>query len=103
DDIEDMFAGELLESYRSVEEVDFNDFADMSNYKKKKVKILTKNCTANICHITYALTYGVYENNKEKFETTVKKIADLQNFDGRWKITRIKNVKTHHHSKQAIE
>lgn len=102
-DIEDIFTGELLEQYQAVEEVEFNDFADMSQYKKKNVKVLSKSCSADLCHITYTLTYGVYENGSEKYESTVKKIADLKKVDDLWKIKSVKNVKTYHQSDKPIE
>ena len=82
---------------------EFSEFTQNVKYKKKKFKILLKKCDEKKCFITYLLTYTQPVPKNPDFEIDVKKIAEMENIEGEWKIVRVNNVKSYIESTKPLE
>lgn len=91
--------GPLYMQIENMSDSEFKNFSSVVNIKKKEFKILSSRCKNQQCYITYYLSYyNVDNNNKTEVLTDVKKVAEIINEDGSWKIKDIVNIKTYHKS-----
>jgi hypothetical protein len=98
----DRTAGKLKTAIENMDEEEFEDFNKLPNVKNAKVKVLSKTCDNDTCTLTYLVSYNIYENNKNAFETEVKKIAEMEKEGDEWKITDVSNLKTYIEAKDSI-
>lgn len=82
---------------------EFDHFTKNIKYKKKKFKVILKKCNDSRCFITYILTYAQPLPNNPDFEIEVKKIAELKNQEGLWRITNVNNVKSYIEGLKPLE
>lgn len=94
--------GKMRQSLENISEEDFAKFADLRNVKKDSFKVLSKSCQEKKCFITYSIGYQTLDDNKVTFVTDVKKIAEVQNENGKWLIAEVSNIKTYHEALEAI-
>lgn len=87
--------GKLQQGLENTSEEEFQKFADMRNMKQESFRILSKSCMEKKCFITYAIAYRSKQDDKATSATEVKKIAELQQVDGKWLIADVSNVKTY--------
>lgn len=102
DFILERVGGKLRQSLENISDEEFAKFVDLRNVNKDSFKILTKSCQEKQCFITYSISYTTLNDNKPAFTTEVKKIAELQNDNGRWLISDVTNVKTYHEALEPI-
>lgn len=99
--------GEMASEIKDMSKDEFSFFAKLKKYHKKDFKIRAKNCDNSKCMIVYTLKYDEYENKKREIKESsveVKKVAEIvKNNDGKWKITKVDNVKTYLDSHQDIK
>lgn len=95
-------AKSLKDSILSMNKEDFESFQEVNLVKNVKVDILNESCVEQKCHITYLMKYTSKTEEGEKFESEVKKIAELLKFEEHWKIIKISNIKTFHEGKSPI-
>ncbi|MDA8791595.1 hypothetical protein N9N67_00035 [Bacteriovoracaceae bacterium] len=97
-------AGKMLASVEALNEEEFNEYSRPIDVKKKKFKIMKKNCIEedNSCFLTYIISY---DTPTEKPETSaqVKKIAEMKKIENSWKIVEVVNVKTFYENKESID
>lgn len=94
--------GKMRQSLENISEEEFNKFADMRNVQKDSFKILSKSCQEKKCFLTYSVAYRTKEDDKTKFTSEVKKIAEIVNENGKWLIADVSNIKTYHESLEPI-
>lgn len=94
--------GKMRQSFENISEEEFTKFADMRNIKKDSFKILSKSCQEKKCFITYSIGYQTIADNKTAHTSEVKKIAEIQNENGKWLIAEVSNIKTYHESLEPI-
>ena len=61
----------------ALEGKELKKFLDSSDLKKKRLKILLKNCGDDQCFITYVVAYGQAKKGSDRYAIEVKKIAQL--------------------------
>lgn len=102
-DVLERLTGKMRISVESMEDADFEKFADLSKYKRESLRIISKSCQEKRCYLTYALSYRTTSDNKATWSSEVKKIVELQWVDGKWLIADVSNIKTYHESSESIE
>lgn len=103
EDVMGQTTGKLRLSLESMEDEEFNKFADLRDYKKSSFRIISKSCQEKRCYVTYAIGYKQAPAGKTEWSSEVKKIAELQWEEGRWLIADVSNIKTYHEASQQIE
>ena len=95
--------GELLEHIKNSPTEEIEKYLDLSNYKKRKVKINHKECINDKCSINYSLAFDIKSpQGMVNTEAEVRKLAELVRIDGGWKLSDITNIKTFYNSKEAL-
>lgn len=95
--------GPLYDSINLQNDEDFEKFCmDVKNYRKKKFSINIQECSETHCSITYVIKYNVIKDKIKAYSIDVKKIAELELEDNKWKISDVSNIKTYIDSKQQI-
>jgi len=94
--------GKMRQSLENISDEEFAQFADLRGVKKDSFKILSKSCQEKKCFITYSVGYQTIEKDKPAFVSEVKKIAEMQNEDGKWLIGEVSNIKTYHEALEPI-
>jgi len=95
--------GSLNEELAKMSDEDYNTFADINDYKKRKLKINLKKCAEDQCFITYTLSFYKKDAKEKTASVEVKKIAELSKTEDGWKIADVNNVKTYIESKKVID
>jgi hypothetical protein len=95
-------AGKLKENVQNMSEEDFKKFADLRQVKNTSFKILSKSCQEKKCFMTYSIAYHTNQEDQLKFQSEVKKIAELAEIQGKWLIVDVSNVKTYHEAMEPI-
>ncbi len=93
DDVKDYISDSYLESMNDLRETKYEK---LENIKRKKFKIISKNCSSNECKITYFISYVTVDGKEKEFETETKKVASLIPGGDGWLINKIDHVKTYH-------
>lgn len=96
-------SGKLLDFYEKLNDEEFKKVLDANIKKVKKVKINLRKCSQSKCSITYTLNYISGEKGENEVLAEVRKIAELTNVDGSWKVSDVLNVKTYYDSKTPLE
>jgi len=102
DELLEMTTGELYERINSMEGKDLEEFLNVKDLKKRKLKVLLKNCEENECFLTYVLRYGQGAANPKDFGIEVKKIAKVEREGQTWKVAEVSNVKTYIEAKKEL-
>ena len=97
----ELTTGELKAKVESLTEEQFKSYSNTSIYNLKNIKVVLKSCTANACSITYILSYNKPGNGTDL--TEVKKIAELEQIEGSWKVKEVSTVKTYFESDKPID
>lgn len=99
---EKFTTGEMWDQIQEMGEEDFSKNTRMVNVTDVKIKILSKTCESNKCVITYTAKYKTKNSEEGKFESEVKKIAEVQQDGEYWKMAKVTNLKTFHESNKPI-
>ncbi len=99
----DMTAGELNMSLQQMTDEQYQQFSNVSKYKRGNFNISLKKCTEDTCYITYTLKYDVMDNQTKTLSAEIKKVAKLILDNKVWKVADVSNVKTYFDSKQPID
>ena len=102
DKLLEMTTGDLNRSIGEMSDSAFERFTQMK-LKKKSFKIINSRCEGPSCSITYFIKYQSLEDPASLFTTSAKKIVRLNNEEGVWKISEVKNIKSFHDNEKAIE
>lgn len=102
DDLLEMTTGQLYQKIDSLEGKELEEFLDSKDLKKKKLKVLLKNCEGEQCFLTYVLGYGQGAANPQDFGIEVKKIAKVERDGQVWKVSEVSNVKTYIEAKKEL-
>jgi len=97
----ELTAGELKAKVESLTDEQFKRYINTQMYRLKNLKVVLKSCTATTCSITYILSYNKIEG--EGLLNEIKKIAELEQIEGSWKIKDVSTVKTYFESDVPIE
>lgn len=103
DDLLDMTTGALQEKISDMGEEELKKFLEIDKLKKKRLKILLKNCQETECSLTYMLSYSQGDSKPKDFGIEVKKIAQLMKIENSWKISDVSNVKTYIEAKKNLD
>lgn len=103
DSLLDMTTEPLKERIGSLEGKELEEFLNVKDLKKKKLKILVKNCEGQTCFLTYVLGYGQGESNPKDFGVEVKKIAKIEQIGQEWKVAEVSNVKTYIEARKELD
>lgn len=98
----DKVTGKMRQSLENVTEDEFKQFADLRNVSRDSFKILSKSCQEETCFLTYSISYKTKQEDKNMFNSEVKKIAELTLIEGKWLIADVTNIKTYHESLEPI-
>ena len=98
----DRTTGKLFAAIESMDEDEFKSFTKIENISAVNFKILYKNCRASECFLTYEIEYQQKNEENQQFESISKKIAQLNEVDGQWKISDVTNVKSYIDSKTPL-
>lgn len=96
------FDGALHDQIKESTQEEFEKIIDMKNHSKKNMKIILKSCEDLKCYITYILKYD-QTTTDDKYQIDVKKIVELHEIEGKWKITGVDNTKTFIEGKNPIK
>lgn len=99
----ERLTGKMKISIESMDDADYEKFADLRQYKRESFRIISKSCQEKRCYVTYALSYRTAPDKKATWASEVKKIVELQWVEGKWLIADVSNIKTYHESVEAIE
>lgn len=99
---EKFTTGEMWKKIQNIGEEEFSKNTRMTNVTDVKVKILNKTCENSKCVITYNVKYKTKNNEEGKFESEVKKIAEVYQEEEFWKVSKVINLKTYHESNKPI-
>lgn len=99
----EMTASPLQDRLKDLKEDELKNFLDSTNLKKKKLKVLLKNCEGEKCFITYVIGYDQGKTTDNDFGVEVKKIAQVIKSGEEWKIADVNNVKTYIEDKKGLE
>jgi hypothetical protein len=102
DSLVEMTTNPLRERISALEGKELEDFLNVKDLKRKKLKVLVKNCEGSTCFLTYVLGYGQGKSNPKEFGIEVKKIAKIEQIDKVWKISEVSNVKTYIEAKSEL-
>lgn len=94
--------GDFHSKIEAMDEEEFKSFTNLKDLVYKDLKIILKNCTEDICQLTYLLRYKKFEGGPEKHSVEVKNVARLVKVEDRWKIDDVLSVKTYIESKKEI-
>ena len=108
EEIEVFFSGEMKEDIAKMNDENFSRFRSINIKSVKDIKILSTNCKEYVCFLTYSFRYskGVFDGDlvdKRDVEVAIKKVAKLELFDEKWKITAIDNTKSFVKFHKAID
>jgi hypothetical protein len=96
--------GKMRLSVESMDDKDFDRFADLRQYKRDSYRVISKSCQEKKCYVTYALGYHkAADVGGGDWATEVKKIVEIQWVDGQWLIADVSNIKTYHETSQNID
>ena len=98
----DKVTGKMRQSLENVSDDEFKQFADLRNVSRDSFKVLSKSCQEETCFLTYSISYKTKQNDKNAFNSEVKKIAELTLVEGKWLIADVTNIKTYHESLEPI-
>jgi len=98
----DKVTGKMRQSLENVTDEEFRQFADLRNVSRESFKVLSKSCQEETCFLTYSISYKTKQNDKNAFNSEVKKIAELTLVEGKWLIADVTNIKTYHESLEPI-
>ena len=94
--------GGLHQKISNMDEETFEKFSTNKNRKMRKYRVDLARCSNETCFITYTLSYDEGDQKGRKYETEIKKIAELQLEEGFWKIADVSNIKTYIDSKRPL-
>ena len=97
----EMASGDFYQSISSMSDEDFENFSRRP-IKKKRFKILKSQCDEQKCSISYFIKYDTFQNDNKVFSVETKKIANLKNIEGVWKIADVSNIKEFHRADKSI-
>lgn len=104
DDLLKLTSGALYAQINEMSPDEFAKFVGLNGIKRGKFKVLNKKCKEDKCFITYFLSYRDSSDKPAEFaEVEVKKIAEIELEDKRWKISDISNLKTFINSQGPLE
>ena len=94
--------GELNSDLKSLNKEERVKFDQSSMFKKKAIRILSRNCGDKLCKITYIISYE-RESGGNPYNAEIRNVANLKMIEGDWKISSIGGLKTYFESKKNIE
>jgi hypothetical protein len=94
--------GQLKKEIESMSPEEVETYKTLPNVQKRSLKISNQRCEENKCYITYILKYNTFEEKNKTFESETKKIAEIVNDEGEWKIAKISHIKTFHDNLEEI-
>lgn len=98
-----MTTGSLNSKIENMPEEDLRKFIDVKDLKKRKLKILIKNCEDETCYLTYILRYVKGEKIPKDFAIEVKKIAQVNKVKEKWLLSDVSNIKTFIDAKRELK
>lgn len=101
--IQEKLTGKALSTFQEMSEEEFESFSNMQNIQADSFKVITKRCEEeNKCTLTYSIGYTTKQDDKAKFVSEVKKIAEVVLVNEKWLISEVNNVKTYHESLEPL-
>ncbi len=97
--------GELkadLESLSTLGEEARKKFDQSSQFTKKTLKVLSRDCNKKTCKITYIISYQK-KTDGNPYNAEIRNVANLSFVEGAWKIGSIGGLKSYFESKKDIE
>lgn len=102
DDLLKQTTGELEGNLKSLSEEDRAKFEQTSQFKKKSLKILSRDCNDKKCKISYIISYE-RKSEGNPYNAEIRNIAQLSLIEGDWKIESVGGLKSYFESKKDIE
>ena len=99
----DRTTGKMKLSLESMTDEEFNTYANLKDFKKESLKIISKSCQDKKCYVTYSVGYKQVKASKTGWMSEIKKIAEVMRVEGKWLISDVTNIKTYHETGEAIE
>lgn len=103
EDILEMTTGPLLDKLNEMSDEDLEKYIDVKDLKKRKLKVLIKNCEEETCYLTYVLRYVKGKESPKDFSVEVKKIAQVNKVKDKWLLADVSNVKTYIEAKKELK
>lgn len=94
--------GELKANLEALSPENRKKFDQSSQFKKKGLKIISKDYNDKTCDITYIISYEKKAEGNP-YNAQIRNIAKLENVEGDWKISSVGGLKSHFESKKDIE
>ncbi len=102
-DVLDRTTGKMKLSIESMTDSEFESYANLKDFKKESLKIISKSCQEKKCYVTYSVGYKQLKGSKTGWMSEIKKIAEVLRVDGKWLISDVTNIKTYHESGEPID
>lgn len=99
---EKFTTGDMFSNIQKLGEEEFEKNTRMHNVTDVKIKILNKTCEDQKCVVTYIAKFKTKNNDEGKFDSVVKKIAEVHQDGEYWKVAKVTNLKTFHESIKPI-
>ena len=94
--------GDFRKEFENAKEEAIETFGLSPITTKPKLEVLRKVCQVKKCTLTYVISYKTLEEKKAKFTSEIKKIAIVEEVEGKWIIMDVSNVRTYHESSEPI-
>jgi ABC-type Zn uptake system ZnuABC Zn-binding protein ZnuA len=91
----EMTTGKFQKSLQQMNDEQLKAFFKVGNIRRRSFKVLAKKCEAQTCELTYVLKYDQLDGGAQQYMLEVKKIAELININGDWKLSDIVDLKTY--------
>ena len=102
-DVLERTTGKMKLSLESMTDEEFETYANLKDFKKESLKIISKSCQDKKCYVTYSVGYKQVKAPKTGWVSEIKKIAEVLRVEGKWLISDVTNIKTYHESGEPIE
>jgi hypothetical protein len=103
DKLLDFTAGDMRAKIERLDDEQLKRFNNVGMYKFKNFKVVLKSCNNTVCSITYILSYNKIEKDKPSLLNEIKKIAEMEQINGSWKVKDVATVKTYFESVVPLE
>lgn len=100
-DLVSKTTGELKANLESLDQEQKRKFTQAGQFKKKSLKILSRDCSKKSCKITYIISY-VRDLGENPYNAQIRNVANLELVGKVWRISSVGGLKSYFESKKDI-
>jgi hypothetical protein len=93
--------GEISAKVEALTEDQLKRYTNTGIYQLKNIKVVLKSCSEKACSITYILSFS--RTKGDSLLNEIKKVAELEDVGGSWRVKDVSTVKTYFESDVPID